>query len=83
MILFDLFEKTTEMLNEQIDRLMELLRPTDPEFYNKILRHESGESARHPPPEQRRTGGDPAWVPPNPAGAVVTRGGCVPQSPER
>lgn len=33
----ELFDKTDWMLNERIDRLMELVRPSEPEFYNKYF----------------------------------------------
>ncbi len=33
----ELFDKADEMLNERIDRLIELVRPAEPEFYNKYF----------------------------------------------
>jgi hypothetical protein len=33
----ELFDRADEMLNERIDRLMELVRPAEPEFYNKYF----------------------------------------------
>ena len=33
----DLFDKVAELLNEEFDRYMELLRSTETEFYNKYF----------------------------------------------
>lgn len=33
----DLFDKADEILNEDLDRFMEILRPTETEFYNKYF----------------------------------------------
>ena len=59
----DLFDKADELLNEEFDRYMELLRPTETELYNKYF---SARVVKDTGVRHKANGETPAPAPSNP-----------------